>query len=108
MDPAGLHRLSPGSSAFSASLTASYVISPHNDSGLACETIAFCNRNGPSDERRGSEPHAACVARGHATFRYMLLRVATCCYVLVLLRVAMRGVVSRPRLCGVTLHTVTC
>lgn len=45
-DPSAVHRISERSSAFSASLTASYVIAPHNDSGLACETISFCSRTG--------------------------------------------------------------
>ena len=50
VDPGSLHRISGLSSAFSASLTASYVIGPHNDSGVACETIEFCNRSGPLPE----------------------------------------------------------
>eukprot|EP00927_Polykrikos_kofoidii_P039894 TRINITY_DN34187_c0_g1_i1.p1 TRINITY_DN34187_c0_g1~~TRINITY_DN34187_c0_g1_i1.p1 ORF type:complete len:372 (+),score=17.20 TRINITY_DN34187_c0_g1_i1:161-1276(+) len=40
------HRISEHTTAFSVSLTSSYVISPHNDSGMACETIGFINRNG--------------------------------------------------------------
>lgn len=70
IDPQGLHRVSPGSTAFSASLTASYVISPHNDSGLACETIAFVNRNGPLPQNHewlfalGGHVHALPSRRG--------------------------------------------
>lgn len=45
-DPHRVHRISEHTTAFSVSLTASYVIAPHNDSGMACETIGFINRNG--------------------------------------------------------------
>lgn len=45
-DPDSVHRISEQTTAFSVSLTSSYAIAPHNDSGMACETIGFINRNG--------------------------------------------------------------
>ena len=46
-DPQKMHRMSPDSSSLAVSLAASYVVSAHEDSGLASETIMFLNRNGP-------------------------------------------------------------
>jgi len=45
-DPHRVHRISEHTTAFSVSLTSSYAIAPHNDSGMACETIGFINRSG--------------------------------------------------------------
>ena len=45
-DPMQEHRFSKNTSGFAFSLTSSFVVSPHDDSGVACETIAFTNRNG--------------------------------------------------------------
>ena len=36
VDPNCLHRFSNNASAFAVSFTSSYVVSPHDDSGLAC------------------------------------------------------------------------
>ena len=44
LDPIKLHRITPNSSAFSTTITHSYVVSPHDDSGAASETVAFINR----------------------------------------------------------------
>ena len=46
-DPCREHRFSRKTSAFACSLASSFVVSPHDDSGVACETICFTNRNGP-------------------------------------------------------------
>ena len=46
-DPCREHRFSRKTSAFACSLSSSFVVSPHDDSGVACETIVFTNRNGP-------------------------------------------------------------
>ena len=49
-DPDRLHRMSDDCSAFSVSLACQYVVTAHDDSGEACETILFANRNGPLPE----------------------------------------------------------
>ena len=46
-DPQGFHRMSRGCSAFAASLASSYLVSAHDDSGSASETILFLNCNSP-------------------------------------------------------------
>jgi hypothetical protein len=46
-DPQRRHRFSMRTSAFANSLTSSFVVPPHDDSGVACEAVAFTNRNGP-------------------------------------------------------------
>ena len=49
-DPRRKHRFSEETSAFANAFTSSFVTSPHGDSGVSCETIAFTNRNGPLPE----------------------------------------------------------
>eukprot|EP00966_Prymnesium_polylepis_P331728 7387298-Prymnesium_polylepis.1 len=49
-DPRCMHRMSRDCTAFSASLAAHYVVTAHDDSGKASETIVFLNRSGPLPE----------------------------------------------------------
>ena len=49
-DPQALHRMSEICSAFATSLACHYVVTAHDDSGKAAETIQFLNRNGPLPE----------------------------------------------------------
>ena len=46
-DPERLHRMTGECTAFAASLATSYVVTAHDDSGKASETILFTNRSGP-------------------------------------------------------------
>lgn len=45
-DPTGVHRISDDCAGFSLSLTSSYVVQPHDDSGMVNECILFANRTG--------------------------------------------------------------
>ena len=45
-DSSGAHRMSGDCAAFSLSLTSSYVVQPHDDSGVANEFVLFANRTG--------------------------------------------------------------
>lgn len=47
LDPLKEHRITPNVDATALSITSSYVVMPHDDSGKACEAIVFANRNGP-------------------------------------------------------------
>ena len=49
-DPDRLHRMSDDCSAFAVSLACQYVVTAHDDSGEACETVIFANRNGTLPE----------------------------------------------------------
>ena len=47
VDPLKEHRITPNVDATALSITSSYVVMPHDDSGKACEAIVFANSNGP-------------------------------------------------------------
>ena len=49
-DSSGTHRMSADCAAFSLSLTSSYVVQPHDDSGLVNEFVLFANRTGAFPE----------------------------------------------------------
>lgn len=46
-DPTHAHRMTDGCDAFSMSCTSSYVVQPHDDSGVVNECVLFANRTGP-------------------------------------------------------------
>lgn len=76
-DPEHRHRMSEECSAFSSSLAQSYVVTAHDDSGKACETILFVNRHGPLPEGHawdftvGGQVHSLPNARGKAVLLFV-------------------------------------
>ena len=46
-DPVEMHRMSKDCPAFSLSMASTYIVGPHDDSGVANEFIVFQNRTGP-------------------------------------------------------------
>ena len=47
LDPQGQHRITPNAYGTGLSLSSSYAVGIHDDSGKGCEFIVFVNRNGP-------------------------------------------------------------
>jgi hypothetical protein len=76
-DPDRLHRMSNECTAFAASLASSYVVTAHDDSGKASETIQFTNRFGPLppnhswDFAVGGHVHALPNEKGKAVLLFV-------------------------------------